>query len=245
MKTINISILLGVFALVFSSCNAIDYEEDFSKDGFYNSPQQIYFLTKANQKAINYSFGAKPISYTEHKLEVPLRITGQKATKPLQFKLSINKEKTTAVEGEHYKAFPMQADVKVDSVNAYLPITLLRNKLSAEKNDSIKLVLRLEATKDLAVNFSAEREIVINFDNVLSRPAVWDYFGGVGLGPYTRVKYLKFLEYYDGDEAKWAADIWQTNFFINAWKMYKYFEAHPEEKQEFDKATLIQYVPYL
>ncbi len=253
MKTINKlglhSLFLGLVVVFFASCNAITYEGDYSKEGFYQGPkdgveQQIYFVKEGRADSITYSFGTKPESLLKDTIQVPVRITGFKAKKKMSFKVSVDHEKSTAVENVNYKALENQFVVLPDSVNAFIPVILYREGLSQEANMALKIVMRLEGTADLGIAFADGAQMSIVFDNEVQKPVIWQYLEPY-LGPFTPKKFLKMLELYDGDSKTWYESPYTPAWFATYGKLYTYFKNHPEDKQEIPYDMLKLLVPDL
>lgn len=95
----------------------------------------IYFSTDS----MNYSFSVTPIEITSHVLKVPVKIMGMPDTKDRVFSVEIGQERTTAVEGVHYR---VTGDLIIpkDSVSGYVPLEILRDDLG---EDDFKIHFKL------------------------------------------------------------------------------------------------------
>ena len=113
---------------------------------------------------------------------------------------------------------------------------LIRENLSEDKNDSIKLVLNLVPTAALGVRFKANNTVKITFNNVLSKPDFWTLLETYwGLGAFTKNKYRKLLSYYDGNEDAIRKILTGTDataqgyLYLRVQEVIAYFAAHPDE----------------
>ena len=116
-----------------------------NKDGFYDNIARIYFPEETD--SLSFSFGDKIAEYTRHVVNVPVKMMGMNATEEMRFKVVLNTELSTAEEGVHFVELQSEYPLLVDSVNAYIPVELIRDELS-EDEVTYKIVLDLEANTD-------------------------------------------------------------------------------------------------
>lgn len=243
--------LLGALSLIgLLSCNGIDYEGTYN-EGFAREAQarQVYFHYPTQQDTlVSHSFSFEPINKLEHTVELPVRVAGPVSTAPLSYRVSVVKEKTTAVEGKHYIALEEKYSISKGEVESKLPVRVLRSALVGD--EVIKLVLRLEPSEDLGVAFASSREIRVDITNNIPQ-GIKDYWNnymsaGYGLGPYSDAKFLKLLEYYDSKLEKLNEGLARPDFVLSVEKLYKYFKAHPELGQnDFNEETIKRIIPYI
>ncbi len=235
-KTYIFALVATALITALSACSNIDYNGEYSKDGYYNTNNQVYFYYKtAADSIINYSFSGKPDDTLTHTVYVPVRLAGKLIDKAQTFKVAVNGA-STAKSGEHYSALAPEYSIPAGAMQAYLPIKLIRKNLSEEKNDSIKLILNLIPTNDLGTRFSKNNKVTITFDNVLMRPDYWDVLELWGIGTYSRAKHKMLLGFYNGD-VKGIYDGVTNNPPEALYKLYgyvvkikEYFDAHPEKQ---------------
>lgn len=243
MKKIYYNTTIAALAILFFSCQKIEYSGEYSKDGFYNTGNKVYFYFAEQKDSINhYSFGAEWIEHTRQIVKIPVKITGLPSKKPLTFKVSVDEKASTAKVNKHYTAFSGEFQIPADSVKGYLNVEVWREHLSSDKKDSIRLVLQLENTPDLQAAFPENKKVIITMDDYLEEPFYWVYYSFYW-GPYSQIKYRKFLEYYDGNPVK-MYDALQNDFnglSMNFVKVYRFFEAHPEYNQVLPDFL---YIPY-
>ena len=235
-------ILLLPLLVALGSCNSIVYDEEYSKDGFYHAQNAVYFhYPEASDTLRFYSFGALPVDSQKYVMNIPVRIAGVPQKHAQKFKLVVDTASTMKAD-VHYKALNLEPVIPVDSVDAVNPVTLLRNALSPDK-DTLKLILRLEATSDLALKYPKSNKVEIQVTNVLTPPPYWIYFESY-FGPFERRKYLMMLANYHSNESEfWESMSRDGNqFFLNFMKVYRALKADPTYDQSLLPAN--PYNPY-
>lgn len=235
-------ILLLPLLVALGSCNSIVYDEEYSKDGFYHAQNAVYFHYPEAQDTVRfYSFGALPVDSQKYVMNIPVRIAGVPQKHVQKFKLVVDTASTMKAD-VHYKALNLEPVIPVDSVDAVIPVTLLRNALSPDK-DTLKLILRLEATSDLALKYPKSNKVEIQVTNVLTPPPYWIYFESY-FGPFERRKYLMMLANYHSNETEfWESMSRDGNqFFLNFMKVYRALKADPTYDQSLLPAN--PYNPY-
>ena len=206
-------ILLLPLLVALGSCNSIVYDEEYSKDGFYHAQNAVYFHYPEAQDTVRfYSFGALPVDSQKYVMNIPVRIAGVPQKHAQKFKLVVDTASTMKAD-VHYKALNLEPVIPVDSVDAVVPVTLLRNALSPDK-DTLKLILRLEATSDLALKYPKSNKVEIQVTNVLTPPPYWQYFE-VYFGPFERRKYLMMLANYHSTKQSFGSQchVMETHSF--------------------------------
>lgn len=235
-------ILLLPLLVALGSCNSIVYDEEYSKDGFYHAQNAVYFHYPEAQDTVRfYSFGALPVDSQKYVMNIPVRIAGVPQKHAQKFKLVVDTASTMKAD-VHYKALNLEPVIPVDSVDAVIPVTLLRNALSPDK-DTLKLILRLEATSDLALKYPKSNKVEIQVTNVLTPPPYWIYFESY-FGAFERRKYLMMLANYHSNETEfWESMSRDGNqFFLNFMKVYRALKADPTYDQSLLPAN--PYNPY-
>ena len=225
-------LLLPLLAMCgLSSCNSIVYDEEYSKDGFYHAQNAVYFhYPQAEDTLRFYSFGALPVDTQQYVMNIPVRIAGVPQKHAQKFKLVVDTASTMKA-GVHYKDLNLNPEVPVDSVNAVVPVTLLRNALSPNK-DTLKLILRLEPTSDLALKYPKANKVEIRVTNVIAAPYYWQYYVDK-FGLFERRKYLMMLAYYHSNEVELMESIWKdyNQVMLNFLKVYRVLKADPTYDQ--------------
>ncbi len=236
-------ILLLPLLVALGSCNSIVYDEEYSKDGFYHAQNAVYFHYPEAQDTVRfYSFGALPVDSQKYVMNIPVRIAGVPQKHVQKFKLVVDTASTMKA-GVHYKDLNLEPVVPVDSVDAVVPVTLLRNALSPDK-DTLKLILRLEATSDLALKYPKANKVEIRVTNVIAAPPFWEGFVYY-FGPFERRKYLMLLTYYKSDPSEFEKALYSGQYnllFLNFMKVYRALKADPTYDQSLLPAN--PYTPY-
>ena len=184
---------------------------------------------------LNYSFGVKPLDTLTHVVYVPVNLAGRLSADKQAFRVEIGAG-STAVSGKHYTLDADTLAFLPNAYRAYVPVKLIRENLSEDKNDSIKLVLNLVPTAEMGVRFKANNRVKITFNNVLSKPDFWTVLETYwGLGAFTKNKYRKLLSYYDGNEDAIRKILNGTDataqgyLYQRVQEVIAYFVAHPDE----------------
>ena len=232
----HIILIANITAIIMSlaACSGIDYNGEYSKDGFYNSENQVYFNFKeASDSIITYSFGVKVADTLTHTVYVPVTLAGKTKDQEQTFKVVVDGT-STAKEGVHFTALNSVYSIPANAMTAYVPVELLRKNLSGTQNDSIRLVLRIDSSSDLGTRFTQKNKVTIAFDNLLLRPDFWDIFESYwGIGTYTKAKYTRLLSYYNGDPQEIEKALNDANLqgalYMHVVEVINYFTQHPDE----------------
>ncbi len=225
------NILLAIIAIILVSCNAISYDKEYSKDGYFHSGSSIYFRT--NEQAdtiITYSFGTKWIDVESNIVKVPVQILGMTSNKDLRFSVRVNEELSTAKEGINFNLESKSITLKKDSSLAYIPVELIRKGLATDKEGDMELVLELIDSKDVKVAQGLANRIHIKYNDYLEKPMWWDlWLPYYKQGEFSRILYLKYLSFFDYDINKFNASLGDfTGFLLIRQKVKNYFDEHPE-----------------
>src|SRR5690606_13561463 len=137
--------------VVFSSCQKTDLVS------FDRSFSGIYF----QQDSVYYSFGVTKLEVQEYVWQVPLRVMGGPANEDREIAVRVEASESTAVEGVHYE-LPASVVVHADSVNAYIPVRILRGELGEA---DYKLTFTLQENEDFVPVNERFKSISLHFNN--------------------------------------------------------------------------------
>lgn len=191
-----LSIKFGMFLflgiLLLAACKKEDYimyDKDFAG---------IYF----EQDSIYYSFGLTPFEIESYSFDIPVHIMGEATSSERTFSVEVLSEKTTAVQGVHY-ILPNTFTVMADSINGYIPITILRNEMG--END-YKIHFKLKENNHFQPVNEQLKETAIHLNNRVERPDWKDWRGNptwpTQLGVWNPLTYIKFIELFREIEFK-------------------------------------------
>lgn len=190
---IKISFFIVMGCLFLTSCKKSDYltyDKEFT--GIYFQMDSIY-----------YSFGVTPIEISSYELKVPVKIIGQSTASDRTFSVVIKPEKTTAVEGKQY-TIAKSFTIKADSINGFIPITILRKDLGT---GDFKISLKLMENESFIPVNENFKETLIHFNNRVEPPSWKDWRGNptwpsYELGAWNPLTYIKFIELFRAIEQK-------------------------------------------
>lgn len=216
---------LIVSLVVFFSC-----EEN--EDGYYDNIPRIYFPEETD--SLSFSFGDKVAEYTRHIIEVPVKMMGLNAESEMKFKVVLNKELSTAEEGVHFSPIQPEYTLAVDSVNAYVPIELIRDNLS-EDEVTYKIVLDLEANTDFELGSKENLRAVVTFNNYLEEPSWWMNMFVMYTVNYHRGMYQRLIAYFGEPlTEEFCNNNYLKVMLVFKREVYDYAQEHPDLTQDWE-----------
>ena len=216
---------LIVSLVVFFSC-----EEN--EDGYYDNIPRIYFPEETD--SLSFSFGDKVAENTRHTIKVPVKMMGLNAVKEMKFKVVLNKELSTAEEGVHFSPIQPEYTLAVDSVNAYVPIELIRDNLS-EDEVTYKIVLDLEANTDFELGSKENLRAVVTFNNYLEEPSWWMNMFVMYTVNYHRGMYQRLIAYFGEPlTEEFCNNNYLKVMLVFKREVYDYAQEHPDLTQDWE-----------
>ncbi len=216
---------LVVFLIVFASCESNDAI-------FYDNVARIYFA----EEETAYSFGDKPFSTQEVTVNLKVQIMGQPIGSDRRFKVNLDTQNTTAIEGVQFESLPSEFLVLKDSINGYIPIKLLRSGIDGTIEEQFVIALQLVDNDDFTTGVKESLSTKLKFNNYLEEPSWWawiDYY----VGDYVPEKYQKYIEVHGSAISE---SYMGSNFLGVLSEFYQvklFFDAHPELGVEFPQDT--------
>ena len=168
-KVIDITLRMMLLAIVFvfAACEETDYLK------FNTSHSGIYFT----KDTLRYSFSVTPIEVTSYLFKVPVRVMGGISDKEREIEYAINADSTTAEEGVHYTIG--KAVIMPDSIDGFIPVTILRDNLEGNYTDGYKkykLCIELQSNKNFVPTLDSLSQVrMLYFDNAIDTPEWYDY----------------------------------------------------------------------
>ena len=205
MKWKDILFVLGLSA-VLGACEKKDIEVFTTDDagiyfqlikGYYGTTTEIY------TDSLDYSFASLPASMKDVILPATVRTMGKVADQDRPFKVVVDKEGTTAIEGVHYEIDLDSVVVPAGKSSANVNVRFFRTDDLMEK--SVRLALRLEDNEYFKCYFpeykntsayTATGEMIhgdvfaFSLSEMYTEPSYWSMFGGSFFGDWTPKKYL-------------------------------------------------------
>ena len=219
--------------LFFTACQENYLKYDTSHSG-------VYFT----KDTLKYSFSVTPLEITSYEFKVPFMIMGVPSSKAREVAFVVNPELTTAEENVHYSIG--KAVVQPDSINGYIPVTILRDNLEGDYENGYvryRLCMQLVENGEFTPTLSPESHVrVLEFDNAIDTPEWLNYKGDklwvpgnphTHLGSWHPYTYMKVVELF-----KTIKD--EPNMEETYWKMVEYYGG-----ENLEKVPFAQFYPYL
>lgn len=182
MKTNKISILIGFFALLITSCKREGIQS-------YSGDQYVQFIG-SEQDTVLMSFFFHP-GKSEVQIPFPVRMVGLMPERDLEYTIAVHEEPTTA-RSEHFtipSSFSFRKGLMQDT--AYITV---KNTPDLATHDFI-LAIYIKDGPDLLAGQSEYAYRVIKLNDRVSKPDWWDAnMDRFYLGTYSELKFRKFME---------------------------------------------------
>jgi hypothetical protein len=178
-----IIMLLTATLLGLSSCQEAEIQ-------LYSWENYIQFVKNLTTDSTTIAFLMAP-GATELDSFLIVKTTGLGYPKETPYKISVDRQFTTAVEGTHFK-LPDKTTFKAGAMRDTIPVTFYRT--ADMKTRSFRLVLRVEENEAFKPGqLQYQYKVFIVHDNI-SQPAWWNWdVIGYYLGAYSDLKYQTFI----------------------------------------------------
>lgn len=140
--------------------------------------------------------------------KVPVQVLGSVLTAPKKFRVEVIPERTTAVEGVHYKKLPDYYEFPADTIVYDMPVEIIKGDESLTDR-SVVLALRLVASDEMGIAYEEKGFIRLVIAEMLKVPTEEDAYDDMPIfrklfGPYSRTKHLMIIDlvghdFWDGD----------------------------------------------
>lgn len=227
--------------IVFSACEKQDIPVFTTDDSgiyfqrvtsyIYNSPTEYYGDT------LSYSFASASASIKNTVLYAVVRTMGKVADYDRPFKVVIDQEGTTAIEGKHYEVNLDTVVIPAGKSTAYVRVLFFRTDDMMEK--TVRLALRLEDNEYFKCYFPEYKNtnaysstgkmihgdlFAFSLSEMYTEPWYWSMFGGDFFGDWTPKKYLvvnsvcglSAADWGNGGSAGTKVQYGRFNFFATA-----------------------------
>ena len=200
-------IILFILTLnvVFSACEEQDIPLFTTDDtGIYFQRVSSYRgTTEYYADTISYSFVSSSAMLQDTVLQATVRTMGKVADYDRPFKVVVNQEGTTAVEGVHYELDLDSIIMPAGTSTAFVRVRFFRTKDMMEK--AVRLALQLEDNEYFKCYLSeykntnvyeVEGKIIsgnlfaFSLSEMYTEPSYWSMFGGNFFGGWTAKKYI-------------------------------------------------------
>lgn len=222
---------LYALLIVFATCLFAGCDENGDR-GYYEDMDRIYFV----KDSIICRLGEMQMGVETYTVQVPLKVLGRPWSENRMFKVNVNRKLTTAPE-HIYTSLSSEFVVMKDSVNACIPIELLRDRIDPMVDTVYQIVLDLEVNDTFGFGVQEKLQSKVVFSNYLQEPDWWYALEFVYWGAYRPEKYQKMMEFWGGPISFEEYTSRMIQVVLCGKKMYDYFKLHPEFGMEFPEAT--------
>lgn len=187
-KSINIGSLMVGLLVLLGSCSkneTIKYQEKAA----------VYFASHTGKDSIVYSFAGKTAAIDTVYLDVSL--LGNKLEKDQHYKVSINKARTSAQVGFHYKALEDSYVLPAGSFKTKVPVVIYNQDTDLEKR-SVLLSFTIENSEDLNAGYPDKLDLDLVITNQLVMPEYWNILT-LYYGEYSKVKHGYLIQFQGHD----------------------------------------------
>jgi len=198
MKKILYIISFFYLAISLAGC---DHKIDFPFQG-KDRIQFQHFKTDWNgnriyRDSIDFSFGLLPLDITIDTVKIPVEFLGKPSEKERTYKIHIDSDSTTAIEGIHYESlkseYTFKPNVQVDTLKVIVYRKDLSTSFTFPKKERLDLILDPSDDFDLGLSGGLKIKVLIN--NYLSQPVWWD--SHMGLSYYHPQKWRILISFND------------------------------------------------
>ena len=231
--------------LVFSACEKQDISVFTTDDsGIYFQRVTSYIYNSTTEyygDSVAYSFASEKASVKSVMLSATIRTMGKVVDYDRPFKVVVDQEGTTAIEGKHYEVNLDTVVVPAGKSTAYVRVRFFRTDDMMEK--AVRLAIRLEDNEYFKCYFPEYKntnaysatgvmihgdEFVFSLSEMYTEPWYWSMFGDGFFGNWTPKKFLVVnsvcgLSAADWDNAGYAGakiQYGRFNFFTTTVQKY-------------------------
>lgn len=144
--------------------------------------------------SVFFSFVGKKV--TEQTLNLQVNLLGDPVDRDRKIRLVVDREKTTAEAGVHYRALEDFYILPKNAHNVQIPVTLLQGDARLKK-EFLRLTLKLEASDDLQPGLTQRIVTKIWVTDMYIKPTYWEE--SYTFGEYSTKKHSLFLEQFGED----------------------------------------------
>lgn len=223
-------LLLYALVLLFASCSKDPGLTYSDKNGIYFAYSYKLKIDNINTKiiefdSVTYSFGMLDESILRDTAKIVVNVMGNTADKDRFYRVSVNPDSTTAVEGEHYEAIQPLQKVKANRLVDTLKIVVLRKNLNGSHiaRENKRIGLKIEQSDDFNVGITRGSQIQLVINNYLSEPQWWNKYAQFGLYFYHPEKWkilMKFHDSFKNPNSDYPMDVNLVGAYFNSLRSY-------------------------
>ena len=179
IKLIFKSSLVALLLVMFSSCEQ-DVNNFAGKEGIY------FNATDGSIDSLYFSFLGK-ISDVDT-INIPVKVMGNALSTDGTYKVVIDEEKTTAVEGVHYKKLEESYVFPANKFGTDFKLIVNRDDPALLTEDRM-IALKLIPSENFDLGYSNRVNLRVFITNRLIKPSYWDTYLYIYFGEYSKVKH--------------------------------------------------------
>lgn len=223
-------LLLYALVLLFASCSKDPGLTYSDKNGVYFAYSYKQRIDNINTRIIQfdtvtYSFGMLDESIIKDTARIAVNVMGNAADKDRFYRVAVNPDSTTAVEGEHYETIQPLQKIRANRFVDTLKIVVLRKKLSGSHitRENKRIGLKIEQSDDFNVGITRGAQIQLVINNYLSEPKWWKKYALFGLYFYHPEKWkvlMKFHDSFKNPDSELPMDVNLVGAYFNSLRSY-------------------------
>ncbi|MCR8668932.1 DUF4843 domain-containing protein [Aestuariibaculum sp. M13] len=226
---------ITILALLVGACFSCEPNEGL----VYKEKDGLYFLSATKDTdSVYYSFLGK-INNVDT-LKLPIQILGTPIDQNRTFKVEVDQEKTTAVEGVHYEALKGSYIFNANNFKQNFNLVLYKDDPALETEDKI-IALKVVESEDFNPGYSNRTNLKVYVTNRIIKPSYWDTLLYLFFGEYSKVKHNIVINLmgkdfpYTYDEARFGAGWGITYLQIQGRNCAEYFIDNDVDDEDGNK----------
>lgn len=198
---------IGIILGLLTACQENKMNDFDCTGAVYFQIDPSYWSNVAD--SILYSFAGKKV--TEKTFNIQVNLLGETVDRDRKIRLVVDREKTTAEVGVHYRALEDLYILPKNANNIQIPVTLFQGDERLKK-EFLQLTLKLEASDDLQLGLTNRTVIRILMADMYMKPAYWDNISWYW-GNYSVKKHSLLLEQFEVDFPETALE-YSKDFYL-------------------------------
>ncbi|WP_316815619.1 DUF4843 domain-containing protein [Pedobacter nyackensis] len=237
-------LLLLIYALVLliTSCSkdpGLSYTE---KDGVYFAYSYMNYKTVIEYDSVLYSFGMLEETKMKDTAKLLVKLMGKAVDKDRFYRISIDADSSTAVEGLHYESVAPLQKFRANRLVDTLKVVVLRGNLGSSHltREMKRIYFKIKQSDDFNVGINKGERMPLLINNYLSEPKWWETYLSSGLNYYHPEKWkvlMKFHDSFKNPNSDYPMDRNLVNAYFNS--LRSYLDDNPTYDKETNERVLM------